>query len=324
MDFAQVQTFLADDWFSVQDLFKGALYSDATLMNETNTYLVSNEGKMLRPMLSLLVSKACGNVTDESKRVAAASELLHNATLLHDDVLDQSSRRRGVPTVMSMLGSKASVLAGDFWLVMAVDTILGCRRHTKTLLGMFSHTVKDLVDGEMFQMEKAESADTTRMDYEDMIYLKTATLFETICCAAAITAGAPRRVGNAVREYGRNLGMAFQIKDDILDYDGADLGKPVGTDLREGKITLPLLEALDGVEPKRQAEVRRMVKEIPEKEGNVAKVADFVKARNGTALAAVTLQGYVNRAKDALEPLDWSPAKDWLLKMADYCAYRTI
>ena len=324
MDFAQVQTFLADDWIDVQDLFKEALHSDANLINETNTYLVSNEGKMLRPMLSLLVSKACGNVTEESKRVAAASELLHNATLLHDDVLGQSSRRRGVPTVMSLLGSKASVLAGDFWLVMAVDTILRCRKHSKTLLGMFAHTVKELVDGEMLQMEKAESADTTRIDYEDIIYSKTASLFETICAAAAITAGAPGGIEDAVQGYGRYLGMAFQIKDDMLDYEGAALGKPVGTDLREGKITLPLLEALERAKPERQAEIRQMVREIPQKEGNVAKVAEFVKGRNGTALAAAVLQDYVQKAKDCLEPLAWSPAKDWLLKLADYCAYRTI
>ena len=324
MEISRVQTFLSEDWKAVQDLFKGALHSDASLMNETNTYLVSNEGKMLRPLLSLLVSRACGNVTDESIRVAAASELLHNATLLHDDVLDQSSSRRGAPTVMSLLGSKASVLAGDFWLVKAVETILGCRRRSKALLGMFSRTVRDLVEGEMFQMEKAESADTTGKDYLDIIYLKTASLFETVCSAAALTSGASRGIGRAVAEYGKNLGMAFQIKDDILDYDGASLGKPVGTDLREGKITLPLLESLDRVETGEQAEIRQLVREIPRQDSNVAKVAAFVKSHNGTALAAAKLQEYVQKAKESLKPLEDSQAKDWLVKLADYCAYRTL
>ena len=324
MEISRVQTFLSEDWKAVQDLFKGALHSDASLMNETNTYLVSNEGKMLRPLLSLLVSRACGNVTDESIRVAAASELLHNATLLHDDVLDQSASRRGVPTVMSLLGSKASVLAGDFWLVKAVETILDCRRHSKELLRMFSGTVSDLVEGEMLQMEKAGKADTSLMDYHDIIFLKTASLFKTICSAAALTAGASSRIENALMNFGIQLGMAFQIKDDILDYDGDALGKPVGTDLREGKITLPLLKALEEQEPRKQASIRRMVYEIPQKDGNVAKVADFVKENDGTALAAVTLQEYVQRAKECLGPLPESQAKDWLMKMADYCEYRTI
>lgn len=324
MAIPEIIAFLQPALERVSALIDGALRSDIGLLDATNRQLREHPGKMMRPILSLLAGGAAGKVNADTERFAAAVELLHNATLLHDDVLDQSASRRGVPTVMSLLGSKASVLAGDFWLVKAVETILDCRRHSKELLRMFSGTVSDLVEGEMLQMEKAGKADTSLMDYHDIIFLKTASLFKTICSAAALTAGASSRIENALMNFGIQLGMAFQIKDDILDYDGDALGKPVGTDLREGKITLPLLKALEKQEPSKQASIRRMVYEIPQKDGNVAKVADFVKENDGTALAAVTLQEYVQRAKECLGPLPESQAKDWLMKLADYCEYRTI
>lgn len=324
MDIGRIRQFLGEDWTKAEALFREELHSEVDLLDRTNAYILANRGKMLRPALSLLVSRACGKVTEESVKVAAASELLHNATLLHDDVLDDGSQRRGAPTVASLIGSKPSVLIGDFWLVKAMKTVLDCRRHTRQMADLFSRTVLDLVEGEMLQMEKAAGGDTTEEDYLRIIYYKTASLFQTACQSAALSADAPQELADAVREYGRLLGLAFQIKDDILDYQGDALGKPVGADLRERKITLPLLGALKKMDAIQAAGVRQMVCEIPFREENCGIVAGLVKELDGAGYAARRLEEYVAGAKEALRPLPESEEKELLFRIADYCAYRTI
>ena len=324
MDPGQIRQFLGDDWTRAEALFKETLHSDVARLDKTNCYILENRGKMLRPALSLLVSRACGKPSEESVKVAVAAELLHNATLLHDDVLDDGSLRRGVPTVASMIGTKPSVLIGDFWLVKAMKTVLDCTRHTRQMADLFSKTVLDLVQGEMLQMEKAASGDTTEEDYLQIIYYKTASLFETVCAGAALSVDAPEQYAAAVSEYGRQLGLAFQIKDDILDYEGDALGKPVGADLRERKITLPLLGALKKVDALQEARIRQMVCDIPSQEENSRAVAGMVESLQGTRYAALRLEEYVSGAKDALHPLPDSEEKELLLRFADYCAYRTI
>ena len=319
-----IQEFLGEDWSKVEALLKGSLHSSVELLDRTNAHLSSNEGKMLRPALSLLVSKACGTMNDDCIRVAAASELLHNATLLHDDVLDDSSVRRGAPTVLSTLGAKPSVLIGDFWLARAMDLVLRCEKHSREILTCFSDTVQDLVEGEMLQMTKAESGDTTEEDYLRIIYLKTASLFETVCTGAAIASGSDSDSAAAVKEYGRLLGMAFQIKDDILDYEGEALGKPTGTDLKEGKITLPLRGAFKKMDDRKEKEIRRMVSAFPQQPEGCREISATVKAMDGTGYAGLRLEEYVSQAKEAVGVLPDSPAKSCLLELADYCRYRKI
>ena len=319
----EIQEYLGEDWNKVEALLKESLHSRVEVIDRTNALISSNGGKMLRPVLSLLVSKACGAVNDDCVRVAASSELLHNATLLHDDVLDDSCCRRGAPTVLSTLGAKPSVLIGDFWLARAMALVLGCEAHSKEILACFSKTVQDLVEGEMFQMTKARSGDTTDEDYLRIIYLKTASLFQGVCSGAAMTAGCDGDCADAVTEYGRLLGMAFQIKDDILDYEGESLGKPTGTDLREGKITLPLLGALKKVDKLREGEIRKKVAGLP-MAGECEEITEMVKTLDGTGYARVRLEEFVNQAKEAIRILPDSQAKGYLLELADYCAYRQI
>ena len=320
----EIQEFLGEDWSKVNALLKGSLHSSVEVLDRTNALLSSNGGKMLRPLLSLLVSKACGVTNDDCIRVAAAAELLHNATLLHDDVLDDSYSRRGSPTVLSSLGAKPSVLIGDFWLAKAMDLVLGCGSRSHEILTCFSRTVQDLVEGEMFQMAKAGSGDTTEDDYLKIIYLKTASLFESVCTGAAMASGSDSESEAAVKEYGRLLGLAFQIKDDILDYEGEDLGKPTGTDLKEGKITLPLLGALGKLDGRQEREIRQKVSADNLKPEDCREISDMVKALDGTGYARVRLEEYISRAKQALGVLPDTPAKDCLLELADYCGYRQI
>ena len=246
MDIKDIILYLKPQLERVETQINASLKSDISLLDGTNRSLRENGGKMIRPVLALLVGQACGQVSEDSIRFAAAAELMHNATLLHDDVVDGATERRGMPTVASMLNGPAAVLIGDFWLVRCMQTILGAEHYSEEVIRIYAKTLSDLAEGELLQMQKAASADTTQEDYLRIIFSKTASLFEASASSAAISVSAPQRIREAVTAYARNLGLAFQIRDDMFDYeaDDAQVGKPVGIDLREQKITQPLLCAL--------------------------------------------------------------------------------
>ena len=325
MTLEEVRIYLGKDWEDTDALIRSSLESDIELLNATNAAILSHGGKQLRPLISLLVARACsgGVANADSIHYAAASELLHNATLLHDDVADSSSERRGCPTVMSLLGGAASVLIGDYWLVRAMENILASSAHGNEVIRIFSRTLSHLAEGEMLQLQKATSGDTDEKDYMRIIYSKTASLFESSAISAAISVNATPEQVEAVRDYAVSLGIAFQIKDDIFDYsDGKDIGKPVGIDLEEQKITLPLLGALKSVSAEEEAAIRKKVTDIHEhpeyKEGIVA----FVKEEKGIEYAVSRLDEYVAKAVGALATLPDSREKDYLVKIAEFTAYR--
>ena len=321
----EIKAFLGSDWTDTLGLIRSSLASDIGLLNTTNEAILAGSGKKLRPLVSLLAARACssGVSTRDSIRFAVASELLHNATLLHDDVVDCSSERRGKPTVGSILGGPASVLIGDFWLVKAVDNILSSTSHGEEVIRIFSKTLSDLAEGEILQLQKAASGDTGEEDYLRIIYCKTASLFEASCISGAISVDASPSMIEAVREYSVCLGMAFQIRDDMLDYSGGDgLGKPVGLDLEEGKITLPLLGALAAADPEEAALVRRKVADLPSRPEYKEEVRSFVFSHGGDGYAARRLDEYVVKAVSALETLPESREKDYLAEIAAYTAGR--
>ncbi len=303
-------------------LIRSSLHSDVCLLEQTNEAIVSHSGKMLRPLISLLIARALGTPGDDSLRYAAAVELLHNATLMHDDVADESSERRGRPTVSATLGSSAAVLVGDFWLARAVEMVLSSERYAE-VVGFFSKTLTDLAEGEMLQLEKASGADTCEEDYYRIIRCKTASLFETAGVTAAYSVNAPEEYVRAAREYASEFGTAFQIKDDILDYAGTDeLGKPVGVDLKERKITLPLLGALRPLRD--DSEWRRMIREIPSHPEYCSRIRDFVLSGGGIEYASARLEEHILRAVEALAPVPPSPAKDALVEIAHFNAFRQV
>ena len=324
MDIRAVKEYLGQDWLTVQERIASALESDISLLNSTNASILSQSGKQLRPMLALMFARACtGRATDAGIRYAAAAELLHNATLLHDDVADGSELRRGKPTVMSLMGPSVSVLVGDYWLVKAMELILQDSDTDTTAIRIFSKTLSDLAEGEMLQLQKAQSGDTDEKDYLRIIYNKTASLFEAACVSAAISAGVSEDVVKAARDYAVALGLAFQIKDDILDYSGTEsVGKPLGVDILEQKITLPLLGALNNVSEQKQAEVRGMVKDIVGRPELRDDVVSFVKENGGLEYAKARLEEYVNEAVHALDILPDSREKECLVELARYTAIR--
>lgn len=327
MDKSAARINLREDLDRVNDLMSRSLSTDIDLLDHTNGTLLGRRGKQLRPTVALLTARACGHgaCNEDTIRFAAASELLHNATLLHDDVADDSTERRGAPTVMSLLGSRAAVLLGDFWLVKAMGCVLDASVcDSARVIRIFSRTLSDLAEGEMLQLQKASSADTTEEDYLRIIYGKTASLFVTAALSAAISVGAAPAEEAAVRAYAGNLGIAFQIRDDIFDYEkDAVIGKPVGQDLHEQKITLPLLGALRSVPGEEQRRIRNLVLGMTEHPGNQEEIVEFVRSSGGVAYARRRLDEYVDKAVAALDGLPAGRDRDELAALARFAGERT-
>ena len=327
MDIKAIKEYLGVDWLAVQNRIASSLKSDIGLLNSTNDSILAHSGKQLRPMLSLLMAKACsgGKVCESAIKYAAASELLHNATLLHDDVADGSEKRRGVPTIMSLMGPSVSVLVGDYWLVKAMELVLDASDESSKVMKIFAKTLSDLAEGEMLQLQKAQKGDTDEDDYLRIIYNKTASLFEAACVSAAISVGASEDVVKSAKDYAVALGLAFQIKDDILDYAGTDaVGKPLGADILEQKITMPLLGAFANAGSQKEVHIRKLVADIVSHPENRDEIVTFVKENGGLEYAVSRLNLYVEAAVRALDTFPESEAKDSLVELAHFTADRIM
>lgn len=325
MDFSSIKDFLKEDLDKVNKLMESSLSTDIELLDKTNRAILSHNGKQVRPVLTLLVARACsgGFTTDDTIKYAAAVELLHNATLLHDDVADDSPVRRGVPTVMSILGGRASVLLGDYWLVKGMENILASRNSSDKVIRIFASTLTDLAEGELLQLQKAETGDTLEKDYYRIIYDKTASLFVASAAAGAISVSATEEKMSAARTYAKCLGVAFQIRDDIFDYEeNAEIGKPVGLDLKEKKITLPLLGALAKAGEERGREIRRKLCRIDEHPEYGGEIIEFVKSEGGIEYARKRLYEYVDNARIALRPFGNLQEVEMLCEIAEFTADR--
>ena len=325
MDIKQVKEFVGSDWTAVQERIASALQCDIDLLNMTNESILSHSGKQLRPLLTLLFARACsgGKVTEATIRYAAAAELLHNATLLHDDVADCSEKRRGVPTIMSLMGPSVAVLIGDYWLVRALDAILTDAPSDAAVLKIFSRTLSALAEGELLQLQKAQKGDTVEEDYLRIIYNKTASLFEAACLSAALSVGAGKEMEQAAIDYAVSLGNAFQIQDDILDYSGSDsVGKPLGVDVLEQKITIPLLGALANVSEQEQQHIRSLVNDIVGHPEHRDEIVAFVRENGGLEYAKARLEEYVELAVRALDVLPDSQEKEYLKALAYFTGKR--
>lgn len=326
MDLDDLRTYLGKDLEAVQALMLSSLGSDIDILNKANDRIFSHSGKQLRPMLTLLCARACsmGHVTRDTVSFAAASELLHNATLLHDDVADGGKVRRGVPTVFALLGGRPSVLLGDYWLVKAMERILGADNDVVSVIKLFSKTLSDLAEGELFQLQKADSGDTNENDYLRIIFCKTGSLFRASAVSGAISVSAGKEKAGTIAEYADSIGYAFQIKDDIFDYEGgaSSIGKPVGQDLMERKITIPLLGAFRNAGAEKERQVRSMVRNLDSHPEYKEQILGFVKEYRGIEYAAKRLDDFVDTAIMRLNSLPDGPDKDWLVRLAIFVGER--
>ena len=291
----QAKEFLGEDWKLFEQLFAQTLESRIPILNKVNKYLMERSGKQLRPILSMLAARLCaGTCSRASVLCAVASEQMHTATLLHDDVADEADMRRGRPTVSALLSPRAAVLVGDFWLARAVDTIINeCRKET---FSDFARCLNDLAEGEMFQIEKAEHLDTGYDDYIYIIARKTASLFRAAMKGGARNSGATEAQIEAVDSFAYHLGLAFQMRDDILDYSPQlALGKPTGVDIAERKITLPLLGAFENAGADSRASVTADIEA-----GRYDAVLGFVQDNGGIEYAQKVLESETRLAVDCL------------------------
>ncbi len=244
MDIKAIQRLISDDMQKVNEKILAQLNSDVALINQLGFYIIHSGGKRIRPMIATLAAKALGYQGEQHITCAAFIEFIHTATLLHDDVVDESELRRGNPTANAEFGNAASVLVGDFIYTRSFQ--LMTQLNSLKILQVMSEATNVIAEGEVQQLMNVRDPDTTEENYMRVIYSKTARLFEVSTQTAAIVAGANEMQEKALQDYGRYLGTAFQLVDDVLDYsaNAAELGKNIGDDLAEGKPTLPLLHAM--------------------------------------------------------------------------------
>ncbi len=318
----EVQQYLGKAWTDFQRCFAESLESDIPLLDKANQYLLGHGGKKLRPLFTLLIAKALrGDCNERVVRCAAASELLHTATLMHDDVADNAPTRRGVPTMMTVYSPTTAVLLGDYWLSKAMDLIID--HPDKRVLHVFSKCLADLASGEMLQLEKAEKADTTEDDYRRIIYCKTTSLFEACMVSAACSVEASEKEIERCRIYAWHIGQAFQMRDDMLDYSPElSIGKPTGQDILEKKITLPLFGLFEKAPRSVVREVRRRMKN-PDTE-LVSDVFAWVRQYDAMSYAREKLDAEIRQAVEVLAAFPASPSRDYLEKMAGMIAIRTV
>lgn len=325
--YKEVRSFLGDDWNRFQEMFLKQIGSSLPMLDKVNEYLTEHAGKQLRPILTLLTARALtGSCNENVIRSAAAVEMLHTATLLHDDVADNSPIRRGAPTVMALYSPTTSVLVGDFWLSRAIETIVG--HCDQRVILSFAHSLEMLAEGEMIQMEKAIDLLTTEEDYADIIYRKTAALFETAITSAAFSVQASDRTIEACRSYSYHLGLAFQIMDDIFDYSPSlNIGKPTGQDILEKKITLPLFGFMKNA-PRQEvddliARIRRVGGDAKDDFQLTQDAVQLVAKYKGLEYARERLEKEISMAKAALDVIPDSEAKGYLLELAAHMTVRT-
>lgn len=282
--------------------FKEAVRSNVSMLDRIMRYIVKRKGKQLRPMFVFLSAKLCGTVNDSTYRAASLVELLHTATLVHDDVVDDSLERRGFFSVYALWKNKVSVLVGDY--LLAKGLLLSLDNNDFRVLQILSNAVRQMSEGELLQMEKSRTLNLDEEVYFEIIKSKTASLLSAACAAGAFSASGNEEVTLRMKEFGEKVGIAFQIKDDLFDYAYDNVGKPTGNDIKEKKLTLPLIYTLNNVD---KATRKKLIYILKNKNTDKREVAYVVKIVTETGGINYTIQKMQKYKNDALAILDLFP-----------------
>ncbi len=317
----RLQTLLADDLEAVETLLKARAASPVAIIPDLSGYIVSAGGKRLRPMVTLAAAHVSGGTNGGTHALAAAVEFIHTATLLHDDVVDESDLRRGKPAAKSVWGNSASILVGDFLFARAFTLMV--ETGSLDILDILSHASTVIAEGEVRQLAAQGRLDLPTEEYLAIIEAKTAALFEAAARAGALSAGSETNA-EALAAYGKNLGLAFQIVDDVLDYGGTTqvIGKSVGDDFREGKITLPVVIARRRGSPEDRAFWDRALDPARQQESDLARAIRLIRATGAAEATIAEADAYAGLARQALEAVPASPYRDALTDLADFCVSR--
>lgn len=303
------------------DRFRSYLSSQVPLVDRVMNYMVKRKGKQLRPILIFLSAKIQGSVTDATYVGASLVEIMHTATLVHDDVVDDADKRRGFFSINALWKNKIAVLIGDYLLSKVL--LLAVETKEYTLLEHVSGAVKAMSEGELLQIEKARKLDITEEVYFEIIQQKTASLLETCCVVGAASAGGNEDDIDKFRMLGRHLGLAFQIKDDLFDFERVNLtGKPAGIDIKEQKMTLPLIHALQEADDKTRRYIIRTIKKHHDRPKKVKEVVDFVRQSGGLEYARTKMMWHIDQAKAILFNFPQTEERDALALVIDYTAQR--
>ena len=304
--------------------FKESMKSKAPLINRITYFIVRRKGKQMRPMFVFLVAKLVsnGNFTERSYRGASIIELIHTASLVHDDVVDDSNRRRGFFSLNALWKNKIAVLVGDFFF--AKGLLLSIDHDDINILKLISLAVREMSEGELLQIEKARRLDITEDVYYEIIRQKTATLIAACCGIGAASVNADEETVNKMRTFGELIGMAFQIKDDLFDYSDAKIGKPTGIDIKEQKMTLPLIYTLNNCSKKEKNWLINSVKNYNKDKKRVKEVIAFVKENGGIEYTISKMKEYQAKALKLLDSYPDSPYKSSLKTMVNYVIERKI
>ena len=320
IDLANIVALVDEDLQAVNLLIAKRLRSDIALINQLSAYIINSGGKRLRPVTLLLSAGACQQKSDVHINLAAIVEFIHTATLLHDDVVDDSHMRRGKATANELWGNSASVLVGDFLYSRSFEMMveIGSMR----VMEIMAKTTNQIAEGEVLQLINCHSPDTTEERYLDTIHRKTAKLFESAAQLGAVASNQSSSVEHAMADYGMHLGTAFQLIDDVLDYssDSEDLGKNIGDDLAEGKPTLPLINAMDRGTPEQKALLREAIRN-----GGlqyIDRVQEAIESTGSLAYTARRAREEAEKAQQALSISPESPHKQALMDLAVFAVER--
>lgn len=321
MDIAAIRELIATDMRAVDDLIVARLESDVVLINQIGHYIVKSGGKRLRPIVVLLAARALGYGGNDHIGLAAVIEFIHTATLLHDDVVDGSDKRRNRDTANAVWGNAASVLVGDFLYSRAFEMMVDVDK--MRVMEIMSHATNRIAEGEVLQLLNCNDPDIDEQRYSEVILRKTATLFEAGARLGAVLCDAPAEEENALAEYGLKLGIAFQIVDDALDYSasGDEIGKNIGDDLAEGKPTLPLIRAMQVGTPEQRQVLRKAIENGGRDQ--IAAVMDAIELTDAIEYTSRLAWEQANQAKAALQALPPTAYRNALAAIADFAVART-
>jgi octaprenyl-diphosphate synthase len=303
-----------------EEKFRASMKSSVPLLDRITHYIVKRKGKQIRPMFVFFSASLTGGITEATHRGAALVELLHTATLVHDDVVDNSYERRGFFSVNALWKNKIAVLVGDFLLAKGMH--LSLNNNDFNLLKIVNHAVQQMSEGELLQMEKARKLDIQEPIYYEVIRQKTASLIASCCAVGAASAGADEQVVEKMRVFGENVGMSFQIKDDLFDFGTDDVGKPLGIDIKEKKITLPLIYALSKSTRAEKHRIINLVKNHNEDPQKVQEVIHFVRNSGGLAYAEMQMHRYQEAAFEVLSTFPDQQARTALEQLVRFTTER--
>lgn len=321
LDLNTIKAPIAREMEEFEEKFRASMKTRVLLLDKIMSYIVKRKGKQMRPMFVFLSAGTCGPINESTFRGASLIELLHTATLVHDDVVDEANYRRGFFSVNALWKNKIAVLVGDFLLSRGL--ILSIENKDYELLGIVTEAVKVMSEGELLQMEKARRLDITEEVYLDIIRQKTASLIASCCGVGASSAGADTQMVDKLKMFGEKVGMAFQIKDDLFDYGEMEIGKPVGIDIKEKKMTLPLIHALSKSGWMEKRRIISIIKNESDKPKKVKEVIAYVKQSGGIEYAIQSMNKYHEDALAIVRDFPDTPYKNSLIQLVQFTIDRT-